>query len=158
MLWIFLKKVNLQNQYNSSATFNKQNAIVVIVVGTALLVSSMNLTVGFVVLPQMVNDLDVGLNWVGWTITSYQLSSSIAMSLAGRISDQLGRRRIFILSLVVFIIGSVGAALSPNISLHILMRVVAALGGGAILPISAAIVSIEYPRHRAKALGLFTTI
>ena len=158
MLWIFLKKVNLQNQYNSSATFNKQNAIVVIVVGTALLVSSMNLTVGFVVLPQMVNDLDVGLNWVGWTITSYQLSSSIAMSLAGRISDQLGRRRIFILSLVVFIIGSVGAALSPNISLHILMRVVAALGGGAILPISAAIVSIEFPRHRAKALGLFTTI
>ncbi len=70
------------------------------VVGTALLVSSMNLTVGFVVLPQMMEGLDVGLNWVGWTITSYQLSSSILMSLGGRISDQFGRRKIFALSLL----------------------------------------------------------
>ena len=70
------------------------------VVGTALLVSSMNLTVGFVVLPQMMEGLDVGLNWVGWTITCYQLSSSILMSLGGRISDQFGRRKIFALSLL----------------------------------------------------------
>ncbi|MBJ27861.1 MAG: hypothetical protein CL776_03570 [Chloroflexi bacterium] len=158
MPWIFSKKVNLQTQNTASSTFTKKNTLVVIVVGIALLVSSMNLTVGFVVLPQMMEGLDVGLNWVGWTITSYQLSSSIAMSLFGRISDQLGRRKIFALSLLVFTIGSVGSALAPNIGFHILMRVIAAVGSGAILPISAAIVSIEFPRHRAKALGLFTTI
>ena len=132
--------------------------VVVGVVALALLASTMNLTVGFVVLPQMTDDLGVSLTWVGWTITAYQLASAIAMSLAGRISDLAGRRRTFALALVVFVLGSLGAAVAPNISVHILMRVVAAIGGGALVPIAAAIVSLEFPDHRARALGLFTTI
>ena len=103
--------------------------MVVAVLALALLASTMNLTVGFVVLPQMTEDLGVSLTWVGWTITSYQLASSIAMSLAGRISDLVGRRRIFALALMVFALGSLGAAAAPNIGVHIVMRVVAAIGG-----------------------------
>lgn len=132
--------------------------VVVAVVGLALLVSTMNLTVGFVVLPQMSDDLGVSLTWVGWTITAYQLASSISMSLAGRISDLSGRRRAFAISLVIFALGSLGAAAAPNMSVHILMRVIAATGGGALVPIAAAIVSLEFPHDRARALGLFTTI
>jgi EmrB/QacA subfamily drug resistance transporter len=132
--------------------------VVVVVLALALLASTMNLTVGFVVLPQMTEGLGVSLTWVGWTITSYQLASSIAMSLAGRISDLVGRRRIFALALMVFALGSLGAAAAPNISVHIVMRVVAAIGGGALMPIAAAIVSLEFPHHRARALGLFTTV
>ena len=128
------------------------------VVALALLISTMNLTVAFVVLPQMQDDLGASLTWVGWTITSYQLAQSVSMSLAGRISDQLGRKRILVLSLVVFSLGSVGAAFAPNIATHILLRIAAALGGGAIMPIAAAIVSAEFPQSRARAIGLFTSI
>ena len=139
-------------------TTSKRRFVVFGVVALALLVSTMNLTVAFVVLPQMTEGLNASLTWVGWTITAYQLTQAVSMSLAGKVSDQLGRRRTFMVSLAIFSLGSLGAALAPNVSTHILLRMVAALGGGAIMPVAAAIVSLEFPKERAKALGLFTSI
>ena len=137
---------------------DRRRFVVFGVVALALLVSTMNLTVAFVVLPQMTEGLGASLTWVGWTITAYQLTQAVSMSLAGKISDRIGRRRTFLISLALFSVGALGAAFAPTVSTHILLRMVAALGGGAIMPVAAAIVSLEFPKERAKALGLFTSI
>ena len=140
------------------AAIDRRRYAVFAVVSVALLTSSMNLTVAFVVLPQMQEGLGVSLTWVGWTVTAYQLASAVSMSLAGGIADRYGRRRIFIAALALFCIGSAAAAFAPNIATHILMRMAAALGGGAIVPIAAGVVSREFPHSRARAIGLFTSV
>ena len=140
------------------AAIDRRRYAVFAVVSVALLISSMNLTVAFVVLPQMQEGFGVSLTWVGWTVTAYQLASAVSMSLAGGVADRYGRRRIFIASLALFCVASVAAALAPNIAVHILMRMAAALGGGAIVPIAAAVVSREFPHSRARAIGLFTSV
>ncbi|MBM3940311.1 MAG: MFS transporter [SAR202 cluster bacterium] len=136
----------------------KRRFVVFGVVALALLISTMNLTVAFVILPDMQQGLRTSLVWVGWTITAYQLAQSVSMSLAGRISDRYGRRRVFLVALAVFAAGSAASALAPNIASHIFFRMVAALGGGAIMPVAAGIVSLEFPKHRAQVIGLFSSI
>ena len=95
------------------------------------------------------------LDTASWTITAYLLGYVAAMPLIGRLSDILGHRRLFVLSMLLFMGGSVATALSPNLSVLIAMRVIQAAGAGALVPISIALVgNLLPPGRRGLALGL----
>jgi MFS family permease len=115
-------------------------------------------TVVVTVLPQVMQDMRVPiteLDTASWTITAYLLGYVVAMPLIGRLSDVWGHRRMFILSSLLFMAGSSAAALSPNMPTLITMRVVQALGAGALVPISIAITGDLFPPgKRGLALGL----
>jgi MFS family permease len=87
---------------------------------------------------------------VGWILTAYSLVQNIVMPVAGRLGESFGLLRFFFLSVVLFTVGSMLCALAPNIYLLILARVVQALGGGGFLPLSAAIVSRQFPESRQQ--------
>ena len=95
------------------------------------------------------------LDTVSWTITAYLLGYVAAMPLIGRLSDVWGHRRLFVLSMLLFMAGSVATALAPNLSTLIGMRVVQAVGAGALIPISIAFAGDLFPAgKRGIALGL----
>lgn len=110
------------------------------------------------ILPQIMQDLRVPiteLDTASWTITAYLLGYVAAMPLIGRLSDIFGHRRLFVLSMLLFMAGSVATALSPNLSVLIMMRVIQAVGAGALVPISIALVGdLLPPGKRGLALGL----
>ena len=132
-----------------------------------------DMTVVVTVLPQIMLDLKVQvtteLDDASWIITSYLLGYLAAMPLVGRLSDTWGHRRLFILSMVLFMVGSVAVALprfsyslgpleldyGGNLSWVIATRVFQAVGAGALVPISIAIVGDLFPPgRRGIPLGL----
>ena len=124
----------------------------------SLLMFSIDSTVVAVAIPAITRDLGTSLVWVGWTLTAYSLVQTVVMPVAGRLGESFGLLRLFFLSVVLFTVGSMLCGLAPNIYLLILARVVQALGGGGFLPLSAAIVSREFPESRQQMIGLFSSI
>ena len=115
-------------------------------------------TVIVTVLPQIMLDMEVPvteLDRASWAITGYLLGYLVGMPLIGRISDVVGHRRLYILSVVAFMIGSVAVALTQSLNWMIAARVFQAIGAGALVPISIAIVGDLFPRgKRALPLGI----
>ena len=95
------------------------------------------------------------LDKASWIITAYLVSYTVAMPMAGRLSDVYGRVRMFQAALVVFAIGSALVAVAPNFTWVVPVRVIQAIGGGATVPIALAMaVGVVAPEKRGIAIGL----
>ena len=123
-----------------------------------LFMASIDGTIVATALPRIGDSLHARLNWLGWTITIYQLGQIIAMPLAGKISDQFGRKKVFIVCAVIFTATSFVCGLSTSIYMLVPLRFVQALGGGAFMPSATGIVSDTYGKDRDRAIGMFTSI
>jgi EmrB/QacA subfamily drug resistance transporter len=103
-------------------------------------------------------DLNVSTGDISWVITAYLLSASVLTPILGRLGDMVGKRRVLIGVLVVLALGTLLAALAPNLVVLIVAR---ALQGaaGAILPLSIGIVRDELPREKVGVtVGLLSAI
>ena len=130
-------------------------------IGAALLavfVGALDLTVIATILPRMVADLEINtadIDRYVWIVNGYLLAYIVAIPLVGRLSDLVGRQRVFAGSLAIFLAGSVWCALSDSLPGLIAGRVIQGIGGGALLPVTMALVGdLLPPRRRAGALGL----
>ncbi len=80
------------------------------------------------------------------------------MPIAGKLSDDLGRKPLFLAAVIVFTLSSMAAGLAPNIFWLIVFRVIQGIGGGIFLPSATGIVSDAFGEKRAPAIGLFGSI
>ncbi|HVB05547.1 MAG TPA: MFS transporter [Acidimicrobiales bacterium] len=124
----------------------------------ALFMASVDSTIVATALPRIGSALHSRLNWLGWTITIYSLGQIVMLPLAGRISDQFGRKRLFVACAVVFTVSSVACGLATSIYVLIPLRLVQSLGGGGFLPSASGIVADHFGRNRDRALGMFSSI
>ena len=120
--------------------------------------TALDQTVVVAALPRVMVDLEIplsDLDKASWIITGYLISYTVAMPLAGRLSDVYGRVRMFQAALVVFAIGSGLVALAPNFTWIVPARVIQAVGGGATVPIGLAMaVAAVSAEKRGLAIGL----
>src|SRR6266567_4089748 len=146
-------------------------------------ITALDQTVVVTALPQIVTDLQIPitqLDHAAWIISAYLLGFIIAMPLMGRVSDIYGRRRIFLLCLIIFGIGSIFCGIAPILGqmvdlsflgvLHIdtsspglvwliAARFFQAIGGGALVPIAMAVASDFYGQaRRGLALGVIGAV
>lgn len=128
------------------------------IVGLALLMASIDSTIVAVGLPTMLTDLRSNLALIGWTMTGFQFSQSIVMPIVGKLSDELGRKRIFLLAVLLFTASSVACGVAPNVFLLIIFRVIQGIGGGAFLPSATGIIADTFSERRGTAIGLFGSI
>jgi len=128
------------------------------VASLALFMSSASATIVATALPVIEHNLQADLVWTGWIITAYQLMTLTMMPLVGRISDEWGRKRVFLGCVAIFTLGSLFCALSPNIYWLIVSRFFQALGGGGFMPSAMGIVGDHFAEDRARAIGLFTSV
>lgn len=95
----------------------------------------------------------------GWLLTSYLLASLITTPIYGRLSDGFGRRPLFITALVIFILGSLIAAIAPTFGLLVLGRTVQGLGAGGLFSLAFAVISDAVPpRERARYILVFVVV
>ena len=120
--------------------------------------TALDQTVVNTALPTVMVDLQLplsDLDSASWIITGYLVSYTVAMPLAGRLSDVHGRVRVFQAALLVFAIGSALVAVAPNFPWIVSARVFQAAGGGATVPIAMAMAVAAVPPHqRGMTLGL----
>ena len=128
------------------------------VVALALLMSSLDGTIVATALHAIQHGLHASINWTSWVITAYSVGLVLALSLAGKLSDQFGRRRFFLASVVVFAGASLCCGLATNIYLLIALRAVQAGGGAGFTPSATGIITENFGEARDKAVGLFGSI
>ena len=128
------------------------------VVSLALLMGSIDQTIVATALPRLQHDLHTTVNWTGWTITAYQLGAVLTLPVAGRIADLYGRKKVFMICVVIFTASSLLCGLSTSIYMLVPLRAIQAIGGGAFMPSASGIVAESFGKDRDRAIGMFTSI
>lgn len=160
-------------------------ALIIALISIPIFVGALDLTVVSAVLPRVVTDLEIPptrLNDAAWIVSGYLLAYTVAMTFMGRLSDLIGRGKVFLLALVIFALGSYWVAVAddwptqialqisyllhyypdpPRVALVTLIigRVIQAFGGGAMVPVGMALAGDLYPAaQRAKPLGVIAAV
>ena len=179
------KKLISPDQHVTNKRERRAALAALIIACIGVFITALDQTVVVTALPKIIADPGINipftqLDHAAWIISAYLLGFIIAMPLMGRVSDIYGRRRIFLLCLGIFGIGSILCGLaptlgqnidlsylssfgidvsSPGLTLLIAARFIQAIGGGAVVPVAMAIVSDFYGKERlALALGMIGAV
>jgi EmrB/QacA subfamily drug resistance transporter len=129
--------------------------IQIILVGLMLgmLLPAMTMTIVATALPTIVSDLG-GLSDLSWVVTAYLLAATVCVPLVGKASDLLGRKPLFELAIVVFVVGSVLCGLAQSMGQLIAARAVQGMAGGSLMALAhATIGDVVPPRQRGRYQG-----
>ncbi|MBG7698693.1 MFS transporter [Streptomyces sp. MC1] len=122
-----------------------------------MIVVVMDISIVNIALPDIRDDLHASVSSLQWTVDAYTLVLASFLLLAGSTADRIGRKRVFLLGLAAFGLGSLLCGLAPGIGWLIGARVVQAVGGTMLNPVAMAIIATTFPdpRERARAIGVF---
>ena len=114
-------------------------------------------TVVNVALPRIGRDLSVGLSSLQWVVTGYTLTLAAFLLLGGGLGDRYGRRKIFMVGVTWFAVGSALCAIAPNAPLLILARGLQGVGGALLTPGSLALLQTSFARSdRGRVIGAWS--
>jgi EmrB/QacA subfamily drug resistance transporter len=123
-----------------------------------MLLAALDQTIVSTALPTITSDLG-GLNELSWVVTAYLLASTASTPIWGKLSDLYGRKVMLQSAVVIFVIASMLAGLSQNMTQLIATRALQGLGGGGLMVLVMAVVAdIVAPRDRGKYMGLFGAV
>ena len=125
---------------------------------TGMLLAALDQTIVSTALKRIVEDFN-GLNHYTWVVTAYILTSTASTPLYGKVSDLYGRRPVYQFAIITFLIGSLLAGASQNMSQLIATRALQGLGAGGLMALTFVIIGdIVAPRDRGKYQGYFGAV
>lgn len=137
-----------------------QRQILVVLSGalTGLALSALDTTIVNTAMATIVGELG-GLRAYTWIGTSYLLTSTAATPLFGKLSDVYGRRRLFQVAIVIFMIGSLACGVAQDMTQLVLARGLQGVGGGGLFALAFTILGdVVSPRERGRYVGYFTSV
>jgi len=134
--------------------------VVLLICSSSLFITYLDSTILNVALPTIQADLHASLAGLQWIADAYLLVVASLLMLTGSMADRLGRKRLFLIGLFGFSLGSLLCSLAPNTGSLIALRMLQGVGGSMLTPISLSIVRNVFtdPRERAQALGIWSGI
>lgn len=112
-------------------------------------------TIVMVITPKLMLSLGVGTYRVAWITNIYMITSGIVVPVSGYLGDRVGMKKLFILALAVYTLGSFFCGISNNLSELLIARCIQAMGGGFLMPVTSAIIMrIVPPRRLGTAMGV----
>ena len=119
----------------------------------ATLLAALDQTVVATALPQIVTDLH-GFRDLSWVVSSFLVAATVTVPLYGKLSDLYGRRRMFVVAISIFLVGSALCGAAQSMGQLIAFRAIQGVGAGGLLPLSqAAIADLFSPRERGRYQG-----
>lgn len=136
----------------------KQVAYVLVGIMLGVLLAALDSSIVGTAMPTIIKELK-GIEHYNWPFTSYMLLSTLIIPVSGKLSDMYGKKLIYSLGIVVFLIGSILCGIAGSLVQLIIYRGLQGLGGGIIISSSFAIVGeIFSPRERGKYMGLVASM
>jgi DHA2 family multidrug resistance protein len=130
--------------------------VIAMTVMLATFMEVLDTSVANVALPHIAGGLAVDVQESTWALTSYLVSNAIVLPLSGWLSSLFGRKNVFITCVALFVVSSFLCGIASSLDLLILFRVFQGMGGGAMQPISQAILLESFPpQKRGLAMALF---
>ena len=128
-------------------------------IGVAVSMVIVDVTIINVAVPAIVTDLALNSTTTLWVQATYTLTLAALLLTAGRLGDAVGRRRMVMIGVGVFVAGSVIAAVAPTGMALVLGRLVQGIGGAAILPGTLSLINAEFRgRERATAFAVWGSL
>ncbi len=123
-----------------------------------MLLAALDATIVATALPTIAGDLG-GLDQLSWVVTAYLLTQTIATPLFGKLGDLYGRKRLFQIAIVIFVVGSVLSGLSMSMFQLIVFRALQGVGAGGLMVTAQAIIAdVVSPRERGRYQGYFGAV
>lgn len=127
--------------------------LLAVIIGMIMVI--LDSTVINVAIPNLQHYFDSSLKTIQWTITGYTLALSAVIPLAGWMTDKFGSKRIFLITITLFTLGSVLCSLAQSAEQLILFRIIQGLGGGMVAPIGMAMIfKLAPPEKRGAVMGM----
>ena len=136
----------MQDSNNTGVSVNPW--IIALTVMLATFMEVLDTSVANVALPHIAGSLSSTVDEATWVLTSYLVSNAIVLPLSGWFSSLIGRKRFYMICVALFTISSMLCGLAPTLPILILCRILQGIGGGALQPISQAILVESFPRHK----------
>lgn len=138
----------------------RQRVIVLLICSSSLFITYLDSTILNVALPTLQVDLHASLAGLQWVADAYLLVVASLLMLTGSSADRLGRKRLFLIGLAGFGVGSLLCSVAPNTGSLIALRMLQGVGGSMLTPISLSIVRNTFTDHqeRVRALGVWSGI
>jgi DHA2 family multidrug resistance protein len=126
------------------------------VVALSAFMEMLDASIPNVALPYMAGNLSSSNDEATWILTSYLVANAIILPLSGWISNTIGRKKYFMVSLFIFTVSSVLCGTAPSLSAIIVFRVLQGAGGGGLQPVAQAILADAFPENkRGQAFALY---
>ncbi|HEV2386307.1 MAG TPA: DHA2 family efflux MFS transporter permease subunit [Candidatus Acidoferrales bacterium] len=130
--------------------------LIAVVVAIAAFMEVLDTSIANVALPYMAGNLGASTDESTWILTSYLVSNAIVLPISGWLAGAIGRKRFFLICLVIFTVSSLLCGFAPSLGAIILFRVLQGAGGGGLQPMAQAILADTFPpEKRGLAFALF---
>jgi EmrB/QacA subfamily drug resistance transporter len=130
-----------------------------VAVAVGLFMIMLDNTVVNVALPSIREDLGIGISELEWVVNAYALTFGVLLLTGGKLADLLGRRRIFIIGLVIFTASSLACGLAQGADVLIAARTVQGIGAALMNPATLSIITATFPpRLRGTAIGIWAGV
>jgi EmrB/QacA subfamily drug resistance transporter len=139
---------------------SRSRTAVLLICSTSLFVVGLDVSIVNVALPSIGRDLATSVSGLQWTIDAYTLSFAGLLMFAGSTADRVGRKRIFLLGLVVFTGASVLCSVAPSLGTFVAFRALQGVGASMLSPVALSIVTNTFTeaRERAQAIGVWAAV
>ncbi len=130
--------------------------LIAVAVMMATIMEVLDTTIANVALLHIRGSLSAGVDEAAWVLTSYIVANAIVIPLTGWCGAYFGRKRFFNFSILLFVGSSLMAGISPNLETLVFFRILQGLGGGAMMPMSQAILMETFPpEEQAVAMSVW---
>src|SRR5580700_898409 len=131
--------------------------IIAVTVTLATFMELLDTAIANVALPHIAGGLAVSYDESTWVLTSYLVSNAVVLPLSAWLSRVFGRKRYYMLCVVLFTASSLLCGLAPSLGLLIFFRILQGIGGGGLAPVEQAILVDTFPgAKRASAFALYS--
>ncbi|GAP00332.1 DHA2 family efflux MFS transporter permease subunit [Fructobacillus ficulneus] len=133
--------------------------IALIALSLGVFMALLDVSIVNVALPTMVKSFNTTFSNVQWVISSYTISYAVVILVLSKLADMYGRKKLFLASMVIFVIASAANGLAPNLLALDIGRAVQAIGGGGLMTVAMALVaSIFQGKERGLAMGIMGSV
>lgn len=130
--------------------------LITLAVMLATIMQVLDTTIANVALPSMTGDLDASQDTITWVLTSYIVASAVMTPVTGWLSDRIGKRELFLISVAGFVVTSVACGLAWSLPSMVAFRLLQGLFGAAIVPLSQTfLLDINPPEKAGQAMALW---